>query len=567
MAKGKSLTGKGSRSRAATAEVSTSTADSTEEFRFEDIPVILRKKRGRAIWTARITIAPAPGAYNVNNDGNRLERSTGESDLERAKDAARQVFAALNYRVERGESLHPKCFSALVSEYLRWLDERVRLGFVKPYFRSRVGTTLERYFAPYFGDKLIDTITAADLVRYHEWRESYAIAFKGKATIKYERNGKELTRPFKPVAPGPATLRKERQQFYHFMEFAASRGYLRAEAIPRFKRLSGTGSVRLAFSPDEIERLQKVSAARCRKHLHAIQRRAMVINHYRMLFLYLTGLRPVEAARLRFRDLIAGTDKAGDISYLVRLRPEHLKRAEVRKHLRTVTPQGSFRSVVDNLKKAYLHFDGHEVTEDDYVFRDKDGTPNRNSAKPFVELLDAAKFARGERYKTHYALGSFRHTFITDRLYERQDLGFVSRWVGTSIEMIDRHYSHVLSEMEHQAPREPNTVIVLPHSLDYLLGKVDIEPEIEPPTVFDMAKVIPAATPKGWRDHSWASDVAEFIRVMGDTYDNDFAGFADDVLLNEIHEFVGEHIFNKDEAAQFLTLVKEALADRTRENA
>ncbi|EME72042.1 hypothetical protein H261_00645 [Paramagnetospirillum caucaseum] len=536
-----------------------SAEESANEFRFEDIPVILRKKQGRAIWTARITIAPAPGAFSINNDGNRLERSTGESDLDRAKDKARQLYAALNYRVERGESLHPKAFSGLVTEYLRWLDERVRLGLVKTYFRSRVSTTLERYFAPYFGDRLIDTITSADLVRYHEWRESYASDYQGKAFIKYERQGKELIRPFTPVVPGPATLRKERQQFYHFMEFAASRGYIRAEGIPRFKRLSGSGSVRLAFTPDEIERLQKVSAARCRKHLHAIQRRAMVINHYRMLALYLTGLRPVEASRLRFRDLISGADKAGEISYLVRLRPEHLKRADVRKHIRTVTPQSGFRSVIDNLKKAYHHFDEHEVTEDDFVFHDKDRTPNRNTAKPFVELLDAAKFARGARYKSHYALGSFRHTFITDRLYERQDLGFVSRWTGTSIEMIDRHYSHVLSEMEHQEPRPPNTVVVLPHSLDYLLGKVDIDPTEDGPTVFSTAKAIEPASDLDRRRKEWGGDVSEFLRIMRDVYGDEFVTLPIDQKLGEIHDFVGERCFNSAEAHQFLTLVNEAL--------
>ncbi|BAE52083.1 tyrosine-type recombinase/integrase [Paramagnetospirillum magneticum] len=555
----KPLTRKGNHSKGRKAGVSDLATESLNEFRFIDIPVILRRKQGRSIWTARVTMAPAPGMFAINNDGNRLERTTGESDLERAKDKARQLYAALNYRAERGESLHPKSFNGLVSEYLRWLDERVNLGFVKPYVRARVSTTLERYFVPFFDDKLIDTITAADLVRYHEWRESYAIAYKGKTFIKYERNGKELVRPFTPVTPSPATIRKERQQFYQFMEFSASRGYLRAEAIPRFKRLSGTGSVRLAFSPDEIERLQKVSASRCRKHLHAIQRRAMVINHYRMMVLYLSGLRTVEASRLRFRDLISGVDKAGEISYLVRLRPEHLKKADVRKHLRTVTPQSGFKSIVDNLKKAYAHFDKYEVTEDDFVFHDKDGTMNRNTAKPFIELLDAAKFSRGVRYKSHYALGSFRHTFITDRLYERQDLGFVSRWTGTSIEMIDRHYSHVLNEMEHQEPRPPNTVVVLPHSLEYLLGKADVDPTEEGPTIFNTAKAIEPAFDLDRRRKEWGGDVREFLRIMRDVYGDRFVNLPIDQKLGEIHNFVGEHGFNSVEANDFLVLVIEVL--------
>ncbi|SBT18113.1 Phage integrase family protein [Marinomonas gallaica] len=51
---------------------------------------------------------------------------------------------------------------------------------------------------------------------------------------------------------------------------------------------------------------------------------------------------------------------------------------------------------------------------------------------------------------THYTLYSCRHTFITKRLMEGVDIYLIAKFVGSSVEMIEKHYdSYKLSQQSH----------------------------------------------------------------------------------------------------------------------
>lgn len=455
----------------------------TETHPLDDIPVILRRKYGRTVWSARITLDfPSGRAFVKGSDGNRVDRGTGEKDLSKAITKAHEIYADLKIRIQRGESINPKNFDTVVAEYLSDLERDLSDGLIIKDRLTSARTTLERYYTPYFLQEKIDTITSSDLLRHQKWRERYHIDFSDDDTISYVRNGKVIERPFKPKKPTVAYIRKEHQQFNYLMNFAVLNGYIRAEAVPKYAPTKGDGNIRDAFDQDEISQLQKYSADRIRKGKHKQHRRQWVQNHYRFLFIYLTGCRPQEIAKLKFSDLDEGSEKKGEL-LLVALKKHHLKNSKVRKHLRRVVPQHGFKELILNLKELYVEFDNHIVVDDDYIFHNPDGSLVRKTAKTFKKLLKEAHLDNGAR-----TLYSLRHTFITERLYEKQDVDFICRWTGTSWRMIDTTYSHVRVEIEHQKPREENTVTLEPFSLPYLLGEKDAPEKTQELNMFEAAR-------------------------------------------------------------------------------
>lgn len=448
------------------------------------IPVVLVKKPGRNVWVARINL-PANEHGSHGKDGNRIDRGTGEADLEQAKAEAHKIYAELTSKVERGERVSKKTFRSLLTEYLAYLDTKRATGGITQAAYDGAETTLSRYYLPFFEDRDIGAITHRDLAQHTEWRMSYAKSINDEV-ITYERAGKTITRPFKPSAPSVEYLRKERARFGKLMEYAWRQGYLPHERIPKYEPIKGRGGKREAFTQDEMLAIQKVSAERILATTHKKHKRQRILAHYRMLFIYLTGCRPQEISNLTFADLENGVDKAGEPSWLISLKAHHLKNKEHLAHKRKITPQRGLGPLVRNVKSLYQEFDNHDTQPSDFIFHNEDGSAVKKSNKTVKAVLAEAGLTG-----TAYSLYSFRHTFITERLYERQDAYFVARWVGTSMPMVEAHYAHLKQELEHQdSPRKENTVILEPFSLEYFMGRAAAETEIREPSIFEKAKAV-----------------------------------------------------------------------------
>lgn len=64
----------------------------------------------------------------------------------------------------------------------------------------------------------------------------------------------------------------------------------------------------------------------------------------------------------------------------------------------------------------------------------------------FGEALDALEMTRDE-FGQRLTLCSCRHFYITQRLLKGTDIHLLCRNCGTSIQQVERHYSHVLPRM------------------------------------------------------------------------------------------------------------------------
>lgn len=85
---------------------------------------------------------------------------------------------------------------------------------------------------------------------------------------------------------------------------------------------------------------------------------------------------------------------------------------------------------------------------DKYVFRLGDGTRTKNLKQTFEILMRDSDLLVDRRTGTNRSLYSRRHTYATFALlYEDIDVFTLEKQMGTSVEMIRKHYAHITARM------------------------------------------------------------------------------------------------------------------------
>jgi site-specific recombinase XerD len=409
--------------------------------------IVLRRKGPGQVWTARIKAPSIAGS----NDFGRIERSTRLRELEQAKREALKLYHQALIGKSQVEARAKKAgrrsfvFKDAVKAFLESEKEKVGSGerSASQYDRERV--SLLRHYAPFLGEKSLHEIDKRLLSTYRTQRSLNKHRQDESEEIVYQRAGKTLRYSRLPGVPTAETLRRERTDFKALMEWCVEQGWLIQK--PEYPVIKGVAGRRQSFSPEAIQHLQHVSLARIRSAKSPKRKREWLFCHLRMMFVYVTGCRPQEVAKLRHQDMKWPVkDRNGDLTTSISIDKTITKYP---KHARTVITSPKF----DSFSYTISHGDLIGADWGDYIFVG----PNRKRLgpcnKPFRSLLKAALQAyRHEipeleaNLKNPYY--SLRHTFITERLYEGMDVYELARLSGTSVEMIEAHYSHVKTEIE-----------------------------------------------------------------------------------------------------------------------
>ena len=303
---------------------------------------------------------------------------------------------------------------------------------------------VRRYFIPYFGDKAIDAIRDADVVRYLEWRKNYWITGPGAGIefLKYERNGKTIKRPVTDMkrTPSLSSQKGEAVILRQLFSQAAKWGYVGRGLIPEVKTTKVPPSPRPSFSMDEMQSLLRLAEQR----MTAPDVNDEVRRDRTMLYAYVviaahTGMRPPELKAMNWGDVLGykasqGT-KVGERDVELRARGKGKQR--------TFVPQLAALPAFDMLWTLWLmDHDGEEPQEEDAVFSNKAGKRLVSQHKALNSLLDAAKLRYTPEGKKRDSY-SFRHFYISEQLRAGVDVFLLARNTGTSPDMIDKHYGQV----------------------------------------------------------------------------------------------------------------------------
>jgi len=377
-----------------------------------DGEVVLYKRTRSRVWQCKYKLFA----------GQWVRVSTRKSVLEHAVRVATEMYDEARYRERLGLAPVQKSFADIARVTVEELRRDMATGTGKKIFVDYI-SIIERYFVPYFGERQLETLTHTDVREFEMWRD------------------RQMTRK-----PKTSTLNNFTSAWSRLIATAVERGYISERVpVPKLTSKGEKGKTRAAFSKEEIDTLLVFMEEWQHKGRLAVEREIRpLLRDYVEMLLY-TGMRHgTEAMGIRWRDLEWHT-KDG-VRYLrVWVDGKTGGRWLIAKH-----------KAVDVLRRlharqadiAAMPFEDVLTTRVPHLlFRFSSGHQPHSLVGTFRRLmrdsgllLDSSGQAR--------TLYSLRHTYATLALLEGgADIHTLSKQMGNSAAMIERHYSKLTATM------------------------------------------------------------------------------------------------------------------------
>lgn len=342
--------------------------------------------------------------------------STGESELEKAKVKALDEMYRQRAEFQLGISAGAQPFSALANEIIAELETLIERGISKKNNAVYKGILLN-YHIPFFKDQRIDQIKQSDMDSFHKWREA-----------KFGRQ------------PSKSTLQNHNAALSKIYDKALKKGQITKYHIPTFETDGKRQERRAAFTWEEFRKISDYIDEDMKRTKNKTSRMLLELMYDYIDFAIATGMRPgTEIEHVEWRDIdFKLVDGVPEITVAVR-------KGKTTSY--TGTRQVVVRSdFIANLEDLVARFPNRQAT--DKVFVLADGSEPKNLSRKFSDILEKLNLKQGQYGER--TLYSLRHSYITWNLKTKADIAALAKQCGTSIEMIDRTYSHLLPSMFRQ---------------------------------------------------------------------------------------------------------------------
>jgi integrase len=237
------------------------------------------------------------------------------------------------------------------------------------------------------------------------------------------------------------TLLIEKSTIGSFYKFCVSKKYLPNSYVPEFPKIDSEPRRREHFTEGEWRTIYTfMKSNEWLKHKNPkIEEQRKFIRDYAIILIN-TGLRPLELRRCKWEDISVEKNKDIEPSKLsVRIKLDKTQ-------TKTRKPRVVFgrRGDVFNRIKSYSNF----TKPNDFVFVDNDtgkSIPKPRYYYSWEYLIKKIGFDKIRRDNSFYPL---RHSYCTWRLQRGVNIFDLSKNMGTSIQMLQTFYEHVLMEMK-----------------------------------------------------------------------------------------------------------------------
>jgi integrase len=383
---------------------------SANSIQILDGAVTLTQRKHSSAWQLR---------YKIGNKW--IKATTKCKELERAKKIANDIYLRARFREDEGLPIVTKRFEAvarIVSNKLKAaLDSGEGLKVYKDYI-----TAIDKYLVPFFGSHNVANINYKLIKEFADWRDS-ALGRTTKAS----------------------TINTHNSVLNRIFEEGVTQNYLNKTQIPLLQNKGVKSQRRPNFTLDEYRQLIRFM----RKWVSDIEKRRnksidmrFLLRDY-VLILANTGMRHgTESYGIKWKHLswhmdngrrvlmISVSGKTGQREVAARY---NCKRYFERIYQRT-----------NDLARYETFDDLIKANVNEYVFRLVDGTKTENLAHAFTRLLKDANLLVDRQTNTNRSLYSLRHTYATFALlYEKIDVFDLEVQMGTSVQMIRKHYAHI----------------------------------------------------------------------------------------------------------------------------
>ncbi len=315
-------------------------------------------------------------------------------------------------------ALLTKKFVSVAKVTIDDLQTQLDSGYGKKTYKHYIGA-IENYLIPFFGRFNIDTIDYKKLMKFDEWRI------------------KQIGR-----VPKKSTINNHNSALKKVFSVALKNNWLSEYKIPELKNTGTKTERRASFTKDEYEELYKFMRKWCKTGIKEKTRQIRTLLRDYVLILANTGMRHgTEATRLKWNN-IEQFELKGHIYFRFYVDGKTGKRELVpstatEKYLKRI--QDRF----DDLKNLTWN---ELFKTNEYVFRLKNGGTPKDWHGAFEILLRDANLLYDKHGKKR-TLYSLRHTYATFRLMKGVDIHVLAKQMGTSVAMIEKHYSHLIPSL------------------------------------------------------------------------------------------------------------------------
>lgn len=341
--------------------------------------------------------------YVQTEEGSKRKHfPTKESDRDKAYQIAYEELIRFEYDLKNGRSHKTPTFGQIAREYIDLLNDSAE---ITKHEKTCI-SALKKYFIPFFEKKKIDAINTSELIKFNIFRE--------------EKHGKPFYK---------STISNHNAAINKVFKYASSKGLIKKSDIPSVEISGERTKPRDSFEDEDIIKIYDYLANA--KSKNKVRNETYELLYYYVDFVINTGARPgTEVNNIQWKDFTLYA-----LNDLVRLGVyiRKGKNSSVTGPRKAVPSYGFIDSYVCMLK------DNPNKNPEDYVFRTKSGKSLDQVGKVFSEVLQKLGIKDGPNGPR--SLYSLRHTFVTLGLKKGLDHNKISRAIGTSIQMIEKHYN------------------------------------------------------------------------------------------------------------------------------
>ncbi|MEM7421088.1 MAG: site-specific integrase [Pseudomonadota bacterium] len=341
-------------------------------------------------------------------------KATKQKELEEAKATARYLRTEYKIKIETGTLSTSKRFRDVAKKAIEQMEHELAMGTGKVAYKDYIGA-LTKYHIPVFDRTYITSIDQDKLREFNVKRREIAKKDLSKSTIL--NHNAALNMVFK---------------------IALDNQWMAPIQVPNLNNLGKAGTRRASFTPEEYQRIcDKVieMEKNARKEVTAQIRSCLF---YYMEFAINTGLRPgSELDQLTWGDLHIQTQNHMARFYLTVRKGKTTKFTGTRE----VVCNANIYDAIWGLTRDFP-----DRKPSDLIFRLKNGKTTKELGRTFTAVLD--ELGIKESHHGTRTLYSLRHSYITwELMAQRVSMEILAKQCGTSISMIEQHYSHVIPKM------------------------------------------------------------------------------------------------------------------------
>lgn len=366
----------------------------------------LDKRHGSDNWYARLTL----------DNGKRIVKSTRTDDLEEAKERAWELLHETKARIKNRLPAQTRKFKHVAEYAIKRMQDALENGTGKQAYKDYI-SALRIWMIPFFGSTDIDKIDLAALTAFDAWRT--------------EKNNKPFSQ---------SGINNHNAALNRVLDEAELQGWLVKSLRPTLLNRGIKSESRGSFTDAEYKKIYTALRTWHKKTRNAKAAATREVLRNYVLFLANTGVRHgTEALGLRWRN-IEWQDSGGERYLVVNVDGKTKKRSAVARD----TVEGYLdRQSKLNPALSYDSFsDLVSAKSDEHVFTTRLGTVANIASlnRAFNDLLAELDLKVGADGKER-VLYSFRHYYATRDLKRGISTHALSKQMGNSTAMLDKHYS------------------------------------------------------------------------------------------------------------------------------